>query len=224
MNATAAIRLIVKLWHDDCPDDPSIDDWKVYSFNRRHHNNAQPGDVGFVEDDDGLLVIGPDLQAKLKSGLAFQLSYYEHGQCAWSLSGEGPQCRWDSVRFAGLMVWEQDEGNMGAKSYEDRRKDAQQFIERYTQWCNGEVYGYHIEAVKNCCACGSTVDAEDECDLDLPSCGGYYPDGIEGMVADMKEHIGDDWQSFDVTFEEQHPYGLADRCKALWKGKTDDDA
>jgi len=55
-------------------------------------------------------------------------------------------------------------------------------------------------------------------DFDLPSCGGYYPDDIDGMVIDMKDNIGSDWADYEVKFEE-HPYasGLADECKKLWK-------
>lgn len=218
MNATA-IRLIVKLWHDDCPDDPTeYDGWKVYSFSSRHSNGVKPEDVGFEHDDDWNLVPGDDLDAKLKSGLAFFLDYYEHGMCAWSLSGEGPQCQWDTARFAGLMVWESDEGDIGAKTVEDRRADAKRTIDRYTEWCNGSVYGYTVEAVKKCCECGSTVDASDEADIELPSCGGYYGDDIEGMVTDMKDQIGPDWKDYDVTFE-AHPYvsGLDDEVRRFWK-------
>jgi hypothetical protein len=216
MSATA-IKLIIKLWHDDCPEEPgACDDWKAYSFSTRHSNYRDPESI-FEEDDDGNYGPDEELQKKLDSGLAFFLDYFEHGQCMWSLAGEGPQCRWDTSRTAGLLVWEQDEESIGAKTVEDRRKDAKAFIERYTQWCNGEVYGYTVEAVTPCPTCGQ-VEETDEVDFDLPSCGGYYPDDIEYMVANMKDHIGEGWEDYEVEFVE-HPYasGMADEVKRFWK-------
>jgi len=220
MNATA-IRLIINLWHDDCPDSPNdYDGWKAYSFSRRHGNNADPLDIGFERNDDYDIVPGEDLKAKLETGLAFFLDYFEHGQCAWSLASEGPQCQWDTARGAGILIWEDDADDLGPKTVEDRRKDARAFIERFTEWCNGNVYGYTVEAVKKCCECGADKDAEEDVDIELPSCGGYYGDDIEGMVADMKDQIGDDWRNFDVTFK-AHPYvsGIEDEVERFWKGE-----
>ena len=220
MNATA-IKLLIKFWHDDQADSPCEEDgWKSYSFSTRHSNHASPYNVGFEEDDDGNDVPDKDLQAKLDAGLAFTLSYFEHGQCSWSLSGEGPQCRWDSVRFAGLLVWEQDAGDLGPETYEEREKDARAFIERFTNWCNGEIYGYTIEAYSKCPHCGQDDELDAEIvGFDLPSCGGYYGDDIDGMVIDMKDHIGSDWADYEVKFEEENGYGLADEAKRLWKGE-----
>lgn len=216
MNATA-IKLIINLWHDDMADDPTeYDGWKVHSFGRRHHNNVKPEDVGFEYDyDKECHVPDADLQAKLDSGLAFMLDYYEHGQCMWSLSGEGPQCRWDTARFAGIMVWEQGESDLGPVEPDERRADAKRTIERYTEWCNGSVFGYTVEAVQKCCECGADKDAD--VDFDLPSCGGYYGDDIDGMVIDMKDQIGDDWKDYEVRFTDNMGGWLADEAKRLWK-------
>lgn len=209
MNATA-IKLIIKLWHDDMPESPcDTDGWKAYSFSTRHANFKDPDE--FEEDED--------LERKLKEGLAFKLAYFEHGQCLWSLSSEGPQCRWDSVQFAGFLVWEQDEGDLGPTTFEERQADARAFIKRFTEWCNGEVYGYTIEAYSKCPTCGQHEEVDESVmDFDLPSCGGYYPDDIDGMVIDMKDHIGSDWKDYEVEFKERHGYGLADEVEKLWKG------
>ena len=211
MNATA-IKLIINIWHDDNPEDPNeCDGWKAYSFSRRHGNYKDPESI-CDEDEDGESIPDKELQAKLDSGLAFFLDYFEHGQCMWSLTGDGPQCRFDTTRQAGLLVWEHDEDDIGAKTVEDRQKDAKVFIERFTSWCNGEVFGYTIEAVKKCHACGQ--DEEVEADFDLPSCGGYYPDDIDGMVIDMKDHIGSDWRDYEVTFKSDYGH---DEIERLWK-------
>lgn len=221
MNATA-IKLIINLWHDDMADDPcDYDGWKVHSFGRRHSNRVEPEDIGFEYDyDKECHVPDADLQAKLDAGLAFFLDYYEHGQCMWSLSGEGPQCRWDTARFAGIMLWSQDEGDLGPVEPSERRADAKRFIERYTDWCNGSVFGYTVEAVKRCCECNSTISADEDADIELPSCGGYYGDDIEGMVCDIKDQIGPTWKDFDVTFK-AHPYvsGMESEVERFWKGE-----
>jgi len=210
MSTAEAIKLVIKFWHDDQPEDPcEYDGWKAYSFNTRHTNYRDPDE--FDEENE-------ELKAKLKVGLAFPLSYFEHGQCLWALGGElplGAQCRWDSVNFAGFLVWEQDEDNIGAYTYENRRKDATAFIERYTNWCNGQIYGYTLEAYSKCVTCDQ--DEEAEVDFDLPSCGGYYADDFAGMLTDIKDNIGGDWQDYEVVFKEQDGYGLAEEAERLWK-------
>ena len=220
MNATA-IKLVIKFWHDDMPEDPcEYDGWKVHSFSDRHASHKSPEEIGFDYDDDDNFGPDKDLQAKLDAGLAFMLDYYEHGQCMWSLAGEGPQCRWDTSRFAGIIIWESDEGDIGGKTVEDRQKDAKAFIDRYTLWCNGEIYGYTMEAFRKCVACGQDEElSEEETGLYLPSCGGYYSDDFDYMVETIKEHIGDDWADYEVEFKEQEGYGIADEAKRLWKGE-----
>lgn len=125
--------------HDLERPDSGYDGWKPISFNRRHNNFVhpdryrlhQPGNIG--------------LRRKLTVGLAFWLSYYEHGLCRWSLRGEGPQCRWDSVDIAGLLNWTGKPSDIGAKTYEDRAHDARNFLEAYTDWCNGNCYWFSLE-------------------------------------------------------------------------------
>jgi hypothetical protein len=214
---TTAIKLVIKVWHDDMPDDPTEgDEWKMYSFSRRHSNYADPDTLGFDEDGHP----EKELQAKIDKGLAFPLSYFEHGNCVWSLQDTGPQCRFDSVSLAGLLVWEGDDDVHADENVEDRTTFAKAFIEQFTNWCNGEVYGYTVEAFKVCECCKQDVElSEEEANLDLPSCGGYYADDIDGMVIDMKTNIGDDWADYEVSFEEQHAYGVADEVKRLWKVK-----
>jgi len=221
MNVKQKTKLVIKLWHDDQAESPCEGyGWKAYSFSRHHSNQADPLTIGFEEDEDGNTAPDKELQAKLDSGLAFKLSYFEHGLCAWSLAGEGSTCRWDSVSNGGLLVWEEDEDGIGAKTVEDRTKDARAFIDQYTEWCNGSVFGYTIEAFKVCECCEQDVELSgEEADLDLPSCGGYYANDVEGMVCDMKDNIGSDWADYEAVFKEENGFGLADEAKRLWKGE-----
>ena len=212
-----ALKIIVRFWHDDCAEDPCTEDgWKVKSFGRRHHNYTEPEDAGFVYDyDEGIHVPGEELAEKIKNGLAYTLDYFEHGQCAWSLSGEGYQCRWDTARMAGILVWEQDESDLGPVEPDQRREDARRFIERYTEWCNGEIYGYSIDVVRPCHACGKDEEVESsDHDVEDVACGGYYASDVDYMLETLHEQIGSE---HEVVFEEEHGYGLADKARDYWK-------
>jgi hypothetical protein len=147
------------------PDAPNpLKDWcemgTILSLNRRH--------VNF--DPDGI-------DAAIESNTdAVPLSFYEHGLCLWSVAGELPvaaRCPWDSVCFAG--VWLPDAQTLeSAKPYGGRtrqrfiRKRARQACEVYTQWCNGDIYGYEIERTQTCKGCGADKPEP------LDSCWGFY--------------------------------------------------
>mgnify|MGYP001604435674 FL=1 len=162
---------------DDDPESPSEwDGWKPYSFNSRHSNYKHPDqlDLGSLGEDGKPIVRNPGLRRKLEVGLAFFLSYYEHGSCVWALLDQAPKCRWDGTRIAGLLVWDQKPKDMGAKTYEARAKDAAAFLDTYTKWCNGWVYGYRVE------------DPEEKIDA---GCWGFYD--LDQMFAEIKEAVGD---------------------------------
>jgi hypothetical protein len=146
--------------------------WKVYSFSTSHASFKEPSELGLQgRDASGKHHISnPGLRQKLKVGLAFFLSYYEHGLCSWSVQGTRsyPDMQWDGVSTAGIMIWEHPPSHIGGKTYEERQKDAEGFMEMYTAWCNGHGYCYVVK--RPCGACGQ----DDEI---LGSCGGYY--GIE---------------------------------------------
>ena len=209
MTATA-IRLNIKFWHDDCAEDPCNNDgWKVYSFSTRHYNFKDPDDF---RDDEAFA-------RKRHEGLAFPLSYYEHGQCLWSLVSELPaaaQCPFDSVVHAGFIVWEQNDDDIGAKTFLDRQADARAFIERYTEWCNGHVFGYTVEAFRSCECCKQDVELDEAgADMDLPSCGGYFDSELSGALIDLRDRVEHD--RCEITFEDGHGAYLADEAKRLWK-------
>jgi hypothetical protein len=132
------------------PDAPNpLKDWDemgtILSLNRRHANFDPDGVEAAMGDPDTV-----------------PLSYFEHGLCLWAVAGElpaGARCPWDSVRFAG--VWLPDAATLeSARNYGGStrryflRKRARQACEAYTQWCNGDVYGYEIERARTCPCCG----------------------------------------------------------------------
>ncbi len=156
----------VTVFHDECCESPAEHDgsWKPYSFSTRHSNFKHPRDFNRAA-----------LGRKLQVGTAFLLSYFEHGNCVWSLRGEGPQCPWDNVDVAGVLVWEESPKHMGAKTKEERAKDARAFLEEYTAWCNGECYGFSIK---------------DETDEVIESCGGFL--STKHMLEEIKALVGEE--------------------------------
>jgi hypothetical protein len=141
-----------------------LHDWSemgtILSLNRRHVNFDPAGVESAIENN-------PD---------AVPLSYYEHSLCIWAVAGElppGARCRFDSMQFAG--VWIPDAETLAsAKNYGGStrrhfmRKRARQACDAYTQWCNGDIYGYEIERVTTCAHCG------EESKESLDSCWGYF--------------------------------------------------
>lgn len=127
---------------DDCPSPEEGDcNWKMISFINRHasHQDAEQ----YIKPNIGL-------RRKLEVGLAFYLDYHEHGNCVWCVSGHHHRDQWDSSPGAGIMIFQGKPGDMGAKTLEDRRKDADAFCEMYTDWCNGNCNWYRIEDQMTC--------------------------------------------------------------------------
>ncbi len=197
---TQKVRVLIAS-DSDCGDPSAAggDDgcWRIWSFNSRHINHKGYSTFGFyrngdllkveeLEDADSITVEElNELARKLEVGLAFKLGYYEHGGCVWFLQGQGPPgtgCQFDGTPFAGLLVWEEDEENIGAKTYEDRAKDATGFIETYTAWCNGECYGYSVDNLA-----GETID----------SCWGFY--GNEANLEYFFQEIQSATEGYEVV-------------------------
>jgi hypothetical protein len=140
----------LRIFHDEDAPNP-LTDWSemgtILSLNRRHVNFDPAGVEAAFEHN-------PD---------AVPLSYFEHGGCLWTVAGELPataRCPWDSVDFAGVWLPDAETLNSGGR-YGGRtrqlfmRERARQACDAYTQWCNGEVYGYEVLRVSACDACGS---------------------------------------------------------------------
>jgi hypothetical protein len=162
----------IQVMHDHGVENPCEWDcsWTVYSFNTRH---------GIYRDPDTF--DADEMESLAAKGLAFPLGYYEHGNCLWTLAGTGPSCPWDSVGFAGWIVWEGDESDIGGDA-EQRRKDAAGFLDLYTRWCNGETY--YISKVRRIpeddTGEGSYEEDDDAC------CGGFI--GMDDVLSFLHDH------------------------------------
>ncbi len=135
----------LKLVYDQGVEDPlEHGDWRTVSFSTRIGNYEDPDkylnpSLGF--DTATAKTLG--YRRKMEVGTMFILSCYQHGAVQWGLKGETHQCRWDNANIAGLLIYEGDTKDL-PKGYEAREKMARSIIEAYTQWCNGEVYGYRL--------------------------------------------------------------------------------
>lgn len=173
-------KVIVRIEHDeDCESPLECDDcegWMFCSFSRRHRSFVDPssldmGSIGF--------------RRKLACGTAFLCSYYEHGQCQWSLRGCGVSCPWDSVDVAGVLVWQGKPKDLRDNAAL-RRESAAAFLESYTDWCNGACYWFSVVEVD---------DDGDEIRV-LDSCGGFI--GEEWVLETIRESLADVGEDVEV--------------------------
>lgn len=153
---------VIRVDYDQFCEDPQNYDhtWRIYPFRNR-------GRVDFEERWRDFSNVG--LQAKIRVGLAFPLSAYEHGGIKYYLYGQGPgyDRQWDYTYHAGIMVWEHSPKDIGAKTYEDRVKDAQSCLDEYNDWLNGNCYSYDITRIDKCPTCQQETEEEE-----IDSCSG----------------------------------------------------
>ena len=159
----------LNLSYDNCgigPEDIN-ENWKIISFLSRHINSEDPWKYATVTDCGYITASDIGIRRKLECQTAFWLDYYEHGLCEWSLRGEGPQCRWDTSHVAGILIYT---GNSKDLPKDKRVGCARSYLEKYSNWCNGEVYGYYLE--------------NDEGEI-IDSCGGFI--GSEWVLEHLKD-------------------------------------
>lgn len=141
-------NLKLEISHDFDVDEPDsgYDGWRLVSFGRKHSNHADPAKYvkSFNKRTGEVTPINVGLAKKLNVGLAFWLSFYEHGLGCWSLKGEGPQCPWDTSPLAGILTWTGKPGDIGVKTLEGRAEDARNFLESFNDWMNGNCYWFRL--------------------------------------------------------------------------------
>lgn len=211
-------RYVVRTWHDDAHgEDPSDwGGWEVIPFNRRRFRNAKdPDTFGLTAERDAsgrvlhVTSEDPEIAAKLANGTAFLLDYFEHGLCAWQLApGEFKDPGdWDTSRFAGVLVFQGEPGDIGASgkpgtSAEERLRireaDAAGFLETYTSWCNGDTWGVELQRIAPVCPCC----AEEPEPETVESVGGFIGDDATGAADALLDLLPDGATLADVTAEE----------------------
>jgi hypothetical protein len=141
--------VFVEIYHDQDAQNPLEDCdgmGRIISLNRRHNNF----------DSDKVEAI---LEDPTESKYAVRLSYFEHGNCLWDVQeGERISCcpdmRWDGTRFAGIWIPDSCLREMADEIKDESERDkklrqwAAQACVAYTEWCNGNCYGYMVHAYK----------------------------------------------------------------------------
>lgn len=184
----------LELVYDHDVEDPLEHcDWRTVSFSTRIGNYEDP--YKYLKDDcPEPRNIG--LKRKMDAGTMFILSCFQHGNVQWGLRGETHQCQWDNADIAGLLLYDGNTKDL-PKGYEAREEMARNIIKTYTQWCNGEVYGYRL-----------TKDDED-----LDSCYGYYDkETIIDALWVYLQHIEE--KDIEITGEAS---GLIDKAELFRK-------
>lgn len=88
-----------------------------------------------------------EIRRRIKNRTAFTLKCYRHSCEVWSLMEEhGPKRfyhhgDWDTTPNAGLLIYGEDTKYL-PKTHELRHKLAQDVIDGYSRWVNGESYGF----------------------------------------------------------------------------------
>lgn len=93
------------------------------------------------------------MRYKLKHGRAFKLGHRNlgSGNQSWYLLRDTPAQRpgqWSEKNYAGLVVWEDTDakGEWPYSTEADVLETARNYLWAYSNWTNGQVYGYEIKA------------------------------------------------------------------------------
>lgn len=113
----------------------------------------------YIDPAGGVCGIDPDAVAaweheNKKNWFSIPLFLYDHSGTIYRAAWSNPfHCRWDSGRV-GIIALKRTEWGHGNPSDEDLTHSAQSVADTYTEWANGECYGYVLFD-----ADGSEIDA-----------------------------------------------------------------
>ena len=119
------------------------DGWKLISFGRKHNNYEDPEKYVKAFDRRHERSYAsqhrPQEEAERRPGLLAVLLRTRPG--AWSLIGEGTQDQWDTAYLPASCL-DRKPGDIGAKTLEDRAKDALASWRVQPDWMNGNIYWF----------------------------------------------------------------------------------
>jgi len=171
-------------------------EWKPISFSSKFINYEDP--ENYLKFENGKIVPATEeLKEKFEQGFAFLLDYYEHGLGMWSIHGTGPSSTWDNTSCAGILLWNHKAEDMGAKTPDEREKDAKRFLERYTDWCNGTCHYFEIHKITDCEHCGQEIKETIETDYSRQ---GHVGDDIEDAIRQDLFGVISDYPDAHITF------------------------
>lgn len=135
-----AIATILRDYFAENPLDVFDGYGHMRSFSRKHTNFCDRNEFEYIADCNGADLV--------------LLSYFEHGNCLWGVRGtmsNMPDFQWDGVETAGFWVPDAELIDTAPQFGPERRAymeaRAAEACRVYTDWCNGETYGYSLEIV-----------------------------------------------------------------------------
>lgn len=169
---------ILKIFYDENTESPR--DWDNLGTIFAKHRRYTLGDKDANEED---------LEQAMKNGLAIPIFAYEHGGIALSCSNNSYPFndRWDSGQLGYIYVSrekllkEYSQKRLSKKTLEKAKRVLIGEIETYSQYLNGEVYGFIEYDLVNC-------DHGDTHEDHTDSCWGYYD------IKDILAEKGQDWE------------------------------
>lgn len=175
-------KYIVRVEYDEWSDSPA--EWGTFTivqFRDSDFSTYEELDSSEYVTESGKLK--PSVIAKLKAGKMFTISYQRYSSAdggQYRLDGSIPSGVVDSRDVNGFIIF--DDSYVKGVSYDERKRYAQQDLNIYTQWANGEVYYATVET---------------ESGLEVDSCGGLI--GDDDLTAFIQDTIGDaEHQTFMV--------------------------
>lgn len=157
-------KYIALVSYDDFDDDPT--GWGQFNIEQYDRNK-----IHYTSSEEHYTEAGklrPELQAKIRAGIAWPLEAYEHGNIRYSLSGEGMQCRFDTSGNIGMLFLKDVKG----MSYKEREQMARECLREYNAYCNGEVYTVQIKRDTGYIVsdyCGGITDIDEYIKQELPA-------------------------------------------------------
>lgn len=180
---------IVEIKFDDasesCPSDYDCN-WLLVSF-KRNSIHYKPITTYL---NSAYKFLQRNMLTKHKQGLLFFVQYYEHGSGRYDLQGEGPNCRFDTAKYGGILFWPHKKELLGAVTIEERKKDARLFLKLYNEWMNGEVYNLTIYEKRK----GENVP--------IDGCAGLFADYLTDTIVTML----DPHDSIEITGNAAHAF------------------
>lgn len=174
VNEEKGLIAFAEIFHDEFSGNPLEDCdgmGMIRSLNRRHINSIGQNELESIIEENPHCVA---------------LSYFEHGLCKWGVRGSldcTPDFNWDGVSFAGIWIPDQCVLECMETIPEDERQDwllkqAESACEVYTNFCNGEVYGFSLKVYSLRKNGDNILDMESDYRFDEEiyhePCGGYY--------------------------------------------------
>lgn len=208
---------------DDSPESPR--EWSnVGTFVGFPHRRYRIGDREINADEETALRHGGwaglvrHLQRQYGATHVEAIGMYDHSGVAYYLGGGAHAFDaqgWDSGTCG--FIYDSRESRQETGCPDNLIRDAfEAEIKAYTQWANGDVYGYVIEYRQLCAACDAiyvededaTPDACPHCDVnDDESCWGFYgldPDNgmLDNAPADAHEAIREELAAYRVEYRD----------------------